>query len=320
MNQLSDSNGNIITVESKLLTDQFDHLIPDVRQLLKEKLTQDNCNKDTYYQSDFDDAMKKDFRIRRHLVVENGSVDKAVDSLITRFQWIKENKLREIDDPRTREFHQLAAFSIYEKDLYGRPVLYHRVKLNVTCKELLPQKKICVAYVFLKADDESDERGIVTVSDLADVSFSALEMPMANYIASLAKYFPHTISDALIVNLPALAYLLFNLIKFVFPSETRPKRVSLDQLTEYIDAKNLPGYLGGKCERPYSGPAVVPAQSLSIGMLLKSLGVSKKRTLEITRDWRKMIESVAKEAGWWQEDLYDNMVKEIEDLWATESN
>ena len=318
MNQPNDCNGNIITPESKRLADEFDHLIPDVRKVLKEKL-HDHAYKDTYYQFDLDGAMKNDFRIRRHIVIENGSVEGAVNSLITRFQWIKENKLREIGDPRFCEFHQIGAFSIYGNDLHGRPVLYHRVKLNVVNKELLENKKICTAYVFLKADDASDERGIVTVSDLAGTSFSALELPMANFIASLAKYFPYSIAEALVVNLPMLGHLLFNVVKWTFPKETRPKCISQDQLTEYIDVKNIPAFLGGECEKPYSGPAVVPAQSLPMSVVMKNLGVSKKRTLEIMRDWRKMIESVAKESDWWYEDLYADAVKQIEQLWSAES-
>lgn len=317
MNQ-TDGNENVIKAKSKRLTDKFDHLIPQVRDKLRDKLTNEDAFKDTFYQRDLDDAMKHDFRVRRHLVKQNGSVSATVDSMISRFQFIKQNKLREIDDSHIpREFHLLGCLFIYEKDLQGRPTVYNRLKLNVPSSELLPMKKVSFAYQFLKADDAAGEDGIVTISDVADTPWSALETSMVKYLSEVNKFFPYTIAEALIINLPMFGQMFFSLIKYTFPSETRPKCVSLDQVVDCIGVNNLPLFLGGKCKKPYCGPASMPLDCIALSEHLKNHGTSEKRIQEIYSSSEKLLEMVAKEGGWWSEDLIERVKqgRELTEPW-----
>ena len=245
---------------------KFDHLIEETRNVLCQRLRDEN--EDSYYKFDLNRAMEEDFRVRRFLLKSNGSVDSAVKSMITTFHWIKKYGLREagMSQMFPIEVALLGSVFIYEPDLNGRKVLYMRYKYNNVIKEVYDMKTRIIAYILITADDESGEDGFSLVIDMLGISWSNLELGILSFFHQMSQNFPFSIALSLFVDLPFFCQATFNVFRYAFPPDVRPSvlAISRDQLSQYVDIKNIPPFLGGTCPVPFSGPSVVPKNSVHI--------------------------------------------------------
>lgn len=291
---------------------KFDHLIEQTRQLLTQKIP--DVPKDTYYEFDVSRFMKEDFRVRRFLYKFNGSIELAVDSMISAFQWIKSNNLRDLQDTDfPTEIYLLGSVFLYEPDVNGRRVFYMRHKHNHTMKDIHELKMQFLAYNLLKAADAAGEAGLSMVVDMSGISWSNIELSMLTFLHQMGQNFPFEIALCLFVDLPKFCQATFNVFKYAFPSEVRSSvmAVSHDQLTKYIDINNIPPFLGGRCQMTYSGPQVVPSNSTYIVDHGKRLGFHKDQIVRIFSFYRKEIEKLSKECPWSNQELWQQLDQTI---------
>lgn len=281
---------------------KFDHLISETREILHHKLTTEVKYLNTYYNFDLERAMNDSYQVRRFLHKANGSIELAVKSIIASFQWIKSNKLRDLrESDFPGEVFLLGAVFPYEKDKFGRPTNYMRVKNHVLIKELTKLKIQFIYYLALMTDDEAGEDGVTIVVDLNGISISHLDLEMALSLSSMREHLPYSAAYVILVDLPFIARTGFNLIKYALPTELRELMVVIDRkdLTKYIDINNIPKFLGGKCKTPYSGPEMVPPGSItSAEYARKVLKLKSDRIEKIAKLCLPLIEAARREAGW----------------------
>ena len=289
---------------------KYDHLIEETRRQLQTKLTTKKEYIDSYYPLDLTLAMEEDYRIRRFLLKNSGSVSSAVSGIISTFQWIKKKQLRDLKDSDfPREIHLLGSMFLYQPDLSGRKVFYMRHKHNSTIKDIYEMKVQYMAYQLLKASDASGETGFILITDLSDTPWSRIEFSLLNFFLQLAQHFPYGVALALYVDLPSLAQGAYKVFKYTLPPEIRSTLdlISRDQLTKYIDINNIPPFLGGKCRLEYSGPSMVPKDALSLVQYGLAKGIKESVIIKVYKFYRKEIEQLAQECSWSNSDLWNQL-------------
>lgn len=242
---------------------KYDRLIPEVRDKLRQKLTQ---QPGSYYESDLERAMASDWAVRRYLLKLH-SVDAAVSAMVKAFQWYKTMQLRETkEEDLIRELYAVGAVFRYEDDIDGRPTIYFRLcrqRWSGELKEVLSRQ---IFRVILKADDDANAKGVTLVSDLNGISLGKVHIDMSMSLGKARDYFIHTVVNILIVDLMWIGRAALNVIKYALPEEVRCAftTVSKKELVDYIDEKNIPDFLGGSCQRAHSGDAAAPPGCVSL--------------------------------------------------------
>lgn len=247
---------------SKLPTD-FDHLIPDVRQSVRASIDSlsEEDRRAKYYKADLIELENSDYEVRRFLVASNGKENMAVQKILHALQWKKEMQVRELrDDSFPLEFWAIGGMFAYEPDRNGRKVLHFRMRVCVSCRELITTIKRFLTYTAWKMDRAAGELGFTVVVDLKGISFENCDLEMAKHTVALDAAFPHGIRKVLAVDCPALIRAAWWALLLVVPNERKALMTMVNQqeLRNYVAPENLPGYLGGSCSRQFCGPSVVP--------------------------------------------------------------
>lgn len=281
------------------LSTKYDRLIGQTRDLLYSKLTTKKKFDGTFYQFDFDRAMKDDHSIRRFLLKSSGSVDSAVSSIISTFQWIKSNKLRELKDSDfPKEFYLIGPVFRYQPDAAGRPTVYFRIKSHIPIKEMIKLKVQFVAYLILQADDLGGDAGLTTICDVTDISLSNVDLEMALTLAEIRDHFPFTSAAILTIDLPLIARAAYNIVKYILPSEIRNTMANIkrEDLHKHVPLENIPPFLGGKCQKPYAGPQVLPSGCIGLAEYArKKFNTSSERSEKIEKLHNEIFEAVKSE-------------------------
>ena len=236
---------------------EYDHLIPEVRDKLHQKLTQ---QPGTYYEFDLERAMSSDWAVRRYLLKLH-SADCAITAMVKTFQWYKTMQLRDTkEEDLILEMYTIGGVFRYEDDVDGRPTIYFRMCRQRWSNEL---KEILGRQIFreiLKADDDANEKGITVISDLNGISLGNVHIDMTMSLAKARDNFIHTVVNIIMVDLMWVGRAALNIIKYALPEEVRRAFVTVDkkELTSYIDERKLPDFLGGTCTRAHCGTAAAP--------------------------------------------------------------
>lgn len=284
----------------------YDHLIDKTRQVLKNKLTGDSRLTGSYYDKDVELAMEEEYRVRRFLLKTSGSVESAAACMVSTFQWIRKNRLRDLKDSDfPQEVHMLGSMFLYQPDLAGRNVFYMRHRHNSTIKEVYDMKVQYMAYQLFKAAEASGEPGFTLVTDLSDTPWSRIQFCLLKFFLQLAQYFPHGIALALYIDLPYLCQEGYKVFKYALPLDIRStlNLISRDQLVKYIKVDNIPPFLGGKCQIEYSGPSVVPKDSLCIVDYGLKNGLKREVIANFYKFYRNEIQLLSHECPWSTRDL-----------------
>ena len=197
----------------------------------------------------------------RYLLVSK-SDDEAFKSLVKCLEWRKFNGINEFNDNYFRDVQQPSRLLFnWNKQAYflilieivfvefadtsGRPVFWATLSLY-TKSYLTPKIKQLVVYLFEKADRGTKNEGWAIVLDASSVGYLNLDMDFLNFILEvLTMYYPRGPKYILLLELPYLYYPAANLV-FNFLGEdikSRVKYINKDELTQYIDAKNIPDNL-----------------------------------------------------------------------------
>ena len=122
-------------------------------------------------------------------------------------------------------------------------------------------------YLALLADDEAGDLGATYVFDLSNSSvIKHFDFSLVMSLATLRNTLPYGITHCIAIDLPFVARASWNIVKYTLPYEIRSVMiaVSKDHIQKYIDAKNLPHFLGGTCKKPYCGSKAVPVKCPSM--------------------------------------------------------
>lgn len=286
---------------SKIRRDtKFDHLIPQVRQLIRDALTKDHSHDDTYYEFDFNRAMKDDWQIRRFLLHKHGCVESTVDAIISAWKLTKTLKLRELKDSDfPKEMFEASAIFLYEPDIDGRPTVYIRSKMALALmKEANDLKTQFILYNTLKADDLAGVDGFTVIVDVRNTTLQNVDLDVAFSLLAVGHHFPYTSSKVILVEIPWLVRPAFHLVKVAMPATLRNMLIHVlsPDVTKYVSRENLPYFLGGECSRPYCGPCVVPRDSGLLAQYCTDvLNVSAEKIDKFTSAYHGLLQKIQHE-------------------------
>lgn len=258
---------------------KFDKLIQIVRDKFIKLIEEKSVCSDIY-DADIADAMNNDFTIRRFLVLNDGKPEAALESLLKAFKWYKEMSFRDMKENYfPAEVYQFGAIFPYEPDKDGRSTIYARMKCTARIPELVDAIKHYVSFLLWKVDQESRERGWVVITDFEGSSFSGWDLDLARYFAIVMRYyFPTGLHLKICIDIGIVWRGLWIMMKDILPKKFSKMLLFLPrhELTKYIPNENIPRFIGGTCERPFNGLAMVPnGAPSSVQFAERVLGLKK---------------------------------------------
>lgn len=230
---------------------------------------------DVYYKEDYERILIDDWFVKRFLIASRRKKEEAFEMIKKSLAWRKEVDLRSLlDYSFPIEFYKIGGLFIYEKDKQDNTVIYMRIFLHQKIPELDPFVKKFLIHTINKADIIS-KGNVALVFDLTNAGYANVDLEFLKYLIFInSNYFPFVVKYVLVHNTPWFLNTLRKLIFSILPEGWIEliKFSSGDQILDYIDACNLPDYLGGTCTRNFRA---VPKASQPVLMMAPIFGYSK---------------------------------------------
>lgn len=223
---------------------------------LREKfLDYSEKNAHKVHKRDLTRLTNDDWYLKRYLLARRRHVDETLDMLKSTMEWRLQFGLHSREDSSfPQELYKVGALFPYENDKKGNTVIYMRVKLKKKIDELLEIEKQFLVHIFEKIDCLTNGNGLVILIDFEGAGYSNWDLQSIKFLINFTKrYAPVGLQYVVIYKLPWLLSGMWGLVKKSLP-EYVANRIRLcdeNSITEFIDRKNLPDYMGGTCRRNY---------------------------------------------------------------------
>jgi hypothetical protein len=214
--------------------------------------------------------------LARFLVARRFDIPKATEMYRKYLQWQVEFGVDELSTfivPELPSIKEYYPHGYHKTDKYGRPVYIERVGqldidklLEATTEERL--LKYCVreyekvhSQVFPACSEAlgTNVRLSIVLVDLNGMTMKHLSKKVYGFLKIISgitqEYYPEILHKMFIVNAPKIFTIMWSIIKPWIDKRTKAKisiigNDFLPQLLEYIDADDLPSFLGGNCMCP----------------------------------------------------------------------
>lgn len=185
-----------------------------------------------------------------YLESSNWNLQNAFNSMSKHSIWRKENDyfdLKPIQIPR--EIHEIDLFYPFGKDKFGHPLLFIQTSRSNVPKEM--QSSIMKHFIWSaelmrnKVLYENHKFAMIFDCRNPSVNISLLKEILFTY----TTYYPLTVAYILFIDMNFSFRFIYQIIKYFFPKHFRDHMflVNMADVSNLIDADNLPNYLGGHC-------------------------------------------------------------------------
>lgn len=253
-------NNRFNGVKKKLALNK--ELITIVREIVLQKIDQ---HPHLFNSIDVDRVRQDDWFVNKFIIYRRRDVHCAVDSLIATLKWRQSEGVHEIKESDLPDiYHRLGSFFLYQTDKNGRKVFYLRAKHYQRNSDLRPLVIKSGIALGCKIERDSPE-GVIGVMDFRDLQLTkAFDLEIIRILIDiLTNHFPLLVRSIYVLNLPYFLQKFSSMLMNIMPAKSRSLIKFLNQkdLPKFIDIHNIPDFLGGKCDKPYKGPKMVPPQS-----------------------------------------------------------
>lgn len=214
----------------------------------------------------FDDAY-----LNRFVIARKYQLDEVLIMVLNHLEWFKNLHVADIMNFRYTELEQFRTVyphGYHGVDKLGRPLYIERYcKLNadylhqITTLERISQYWIQgyekLMYERFPLCPTSGSKSCV-ILDMANVKLGMFDSRAREFMKTVSKIssdnYPETLGILFVVNVPSFFSVLYSVAKPLIPAETKKKihvvnaKHVKEELLKYIDADQLPFFLGGNCK------------------------------------------------------------------------
>jgi len=274
---------------NKQLTNKTDELVKTVRRRFFEEFYAENP--DDYEPTDIQRLRTDDWFVKRFIIARFRQEEESLKMINDAMKWRKEYGIHHLSaEYFPKEFYISGGLFPYEKDKFGNATLYMRIKMVKRIPELTPYLRKFLAWQLWKVDEENNGNGWVIIFDTTDAGISNCDIDFLFFmISTLKNYFPIGVEYILVHNLPWVLQQAWKLARNWIPPERRKLvRFSSDSdITDYIDAENLPDYMGGNCKKSYNTAPENSPSCYDFGVNEAKLPL--KRVQEIVKQFEQFL-------------------------------
>ncbi|RWS15214.1 Motile sperm domain-containing protein 2-like protein [Dinothrombium tinctorium] len=244
---------------------------------------------------DVEKIKNDDWFVKRFVLARNRNKKKALTMMIESMKWRKAENFYDLKPSAFPEgMFRLGVLFPYENDKEGNSTIYIRIKFFTRIPELTEISKQYFCYILFQALERvEDGKDVTAIIDFKDAGPKNCDFGFVLFIFSkLTKYFPFLKGNFIVVDLTAIFYALWIVLKNMLPSSysRKFKFVNRETIGEYVETENLPDFLGGTCRRPHRGDEMVPEGCLNNFDFLFQNGLSPKRIDEILNLFQPMFD------------------------------
>lgn len=272
----------------------FSPVDPESINRVRERFLKLSEQAENFAPEDVEMIRKDDWNVFRFINYHNGDEEKALEQMTKAFRWRKTMALRMTKENFFPDLiWQLNPLFIYENDRKGRPTLYSRCKFVLCIKDLAKFEQLFTAYQVWSIDMLANGKGWTLILDFAGTGLRNTDFDLLKFFLNLLMVqFPRGIDCILVVNLPFILRVFWGLVRTWIPADRVDLIKFVDQtsIQEFIAPQNLPNFLGGCCQRPYKGQAVVPKGCPDVfDFGEKEANIPRKRCEEIFKIFEPLI-------------------------------
>ncbi|CAG2118231.1 unnamed protein product [Medioppia subpectinata] len=223
---------------------------------VRDKFCNDyKSNASLYDECDLHRLMANDWYVKRFLMAQQLDVDNTVVMIREALRWRKAfgvNDRKDCDFPL--EFYKTGAVFAYCPDREGRDVIYLRVKLYRHFPKFSDYFRQYFLHIINKIDVQNEEKGWAMVWDMSGTGPSNWNLSIVRFIIScLRNYYPRGMRYLVIYGVPWIMTAFVNIGLKLVSEEARNvvKFAAKDQIFGFVEAENVPDFLGGKCVQNY---------------------------------------------------------------------
>ena len=214
-----------------------------------------------------------DFYLLKFCIARKFDLEKTLKMFKKFLAWRKENEIEDIENFNFYEFDKVIRVyphGYHKVDKEGHPLYYQLLnKLNADklfkittvdrlVKYFIQTYEIMMRYKFkacskVKGELINQSCAILDIEGIGITDFFGKTRSFMILASKLGQdYYPDNMAKMFLINTNRFFGLVYNIIKGLIDIETRKKVEMLgndykDKVLEYIDAENLPTFLGGKC-------------------------------------------------------------------------
>jgi hypothetical protein len=255
-------------------TEELQQIVAKVRESFLQDYEE---NKELYFEGDVEKVREDDWYVTRFVLRNKKKIDPTIEMLKNSMRWRKEfgiSTMKETEFPQ--EFYKIGGVFSYANDRDGNGMVYMRIKMHRKIPELDLALKRYLIYILNKVDLEVNGKGMAIVFDCQEAGISNVDMDMLWFlISTMNKYYPKGLSYILVYELPWILNFAWKIAKNWIPEEHRRliKFATKEDVTNFIEAENLPDFMGGTCQRSYR---IVPKECPTAEEISREKGLKDK--------------------------------------------
>lgn len=223
----------------------------DIQQLRSAFLEEYEINPHLYDEEDIEKVKESDLWLTRFITFLNQGSEKGLEHMKDVFRWRKSfgiNSFNPLEIPQ--EIYEMGPVSNYARDKDGNRNLIMRVKMHRKIPFLEDRIKQSVMNYVEEIDQKSTslEHNWNLVLDMTGSSIANADLDMLFFfMPSVRRYYPNAVKHVFVTGLPWILNSVARFAVAFMPSDTakKIKFVTQEELTKYIDADQLPDFLGG---------------------------------------------------------------------------